>query len=353
MVSLLSLTAPVWAQSASDLLTSIKASKAAGSDTVRISSLRTETLITVQSDSTLGSEDSLKDRAITIARLVSQDNANSKPLTVLFTDKANKTKEVSFDASQLTQLASGSELMQIAVTDADQANDSAAAAPKTVAVFVPPSITVAPSASSSKFQSDRSKLAARIDGLRTKGVGVTPFVQELSRIDDLYKHGGVAQAQAGLAKLDETVTAQDKYRAQMQAASAVRTSHLQQASYSGSAGHLVAAVNTAPSVADYHGSMDGFVEQMINSAIAKEVGSYMPNKGPFMIERFRIAKRIHELEQQRVRVDGYAGLWRNMEDVVAAKDSRRLSELGNDVRYLQTQLGLSQLEGRMSKSLGL
>jgi hypothetical protein len=347
MASLISMNAPVFAQTASDLLSAIKASKAAGSDNIRITSLHTQTIVTVQSDASLSNEESLKDRAVTIARLVSQDKA-TKPLTILFNDRANKVKEVSFDTTELTQLAAGSEIMHIALNDADEAVDNISpASSHTVA-------SVSASMAGSKFQSDRTRLAERIDSLRTKGVGVTPFVQELSRIDDLYKHGGVAQASSSLSKLDETLTAQEKYRVEMQA-TAAHNSRIQPASYSGSAGHVVAAVAAvnASSVADYHGSMDGFVEQMINSAVSKEVGAYMPVKGPFLIERFRIAKRIHELELQRTRVDGYACLWRNMEDVVAAKDPRRLSELNNDVRYLQSQLGLAQLEGRMSKPLGI
>jgi hypothetical protein len=107
------------------------------------------------------------------------------------------------------------------------------------------------------------------------------------------------------------------------------------------------------SVADYNGSMDGFVQQMVNSFVTKEVGQWVPRKGPFMIERLRIARRIHELEGKNVRVDGLGNLYRNMEDVVATQDPRRLSELSTDIRYLQSQLGLSQLEGSFHRPIGI
>lgn len=212
--------------------------------------------------------------------------------------------------------------------------------------------TAAASAGSDKYQIERAKVVARVESLRAKGVGVAPYVQEIIRIDEVYTHGGDAVAMIG--RLDSSVTEQEKARQDMQN---VITSHGQPATGAARANRSAASV-AAPaaadaSVADYNGSMDGFVQQMVNSFITKEVGQWVPRRGPFMIERLRIARRIHELEAKNVRVDGLGNLYRNMEDVVAAQDPRRLSELSTDIRYLQSQLGLSQLEGSFHRPIGI
>jgi hypothetical protein len=200
-----------------------------------------------------------------------------------------------------------------------------------------------------KYQIERAKVVARIESLRAKGVGVTPYVQEIIRADDVYTHGGDAVSM--ISRLDNSVTEQEKARQDMQN---IVAGHGQPAAGAAPAAHPATGASAADlSVADYNGSMDGFVQQMVNSFITKEVGQWVPRKGPFMIERLRIARRIHELEAKNVRVDGLGNLYRNMEDVVAAQDPRRLSELSTDIRYLQSQLGLSQLEGSFHRPIGI
>jgi len=201
---------------------------------------------------------------------------------------------------------------------------------------------------SDKYQIERAKVVARVESLRAKGVGVTPFVQEIIRADDVYTHGG--DAVSLLSRLDNSVSEQEKARQEMQ--SLVAT-HAQPAANGTRSAHPATASATDLSVADYNGSMDGFVQQMVNSFVTKEVGQWVPRKGPFMIERLRIARRIHELEGKNVRVDGVGNLYRNMEDVVAAQDPRRLAELSTAIRYLQSQLGLSQLEGSFHRQIGI
>ncbi|HEY9719635.1 MAG TPA: hypothetical protein V6C69_19305 [Trichormus sp.] len=198
-----------------------------------------------------------------------------------------------------------------------------------------------------KYQIERAKVVSRIEALRAKGVGVAPYVQEIIRIDDVYTHGGDAVSM--VSRLDNSVTEQEKARQDMQNLVA---GHSQPAVAAAPAARAAGARSDL-SVADYNGSMDGFVQQMVNSFVTKEVGQWVPRKGPFMIERLRIARRIHELEGKNVRVDGLGNLYRNMEDVVATQDPRRLSELSTDIRYLQSQLGLSQLEGSFHRPIGI
>lgn len=199
---------------------------------------------------------------------------------------------------------------------------------------------------SSQYLADRARVASRIEALKALGVGVVPFVSELARIDDIYKVGKAGDADAALSKLNAALAQQEQTRKEMQVASARQTARAKVATRTGSAA-------TAASVADYQGSMDGFLANMISTMVQKEVGQWVPQKGPFLVERFRIAKRIHELETQNRRIDGIASLYRNMECVVASHDRRRLPELSMNIRYLQQQLGLSQLEGGLHQPLSL
>jgi len=341
MVSLLSLSLPVFAQSASDLVTALKSSKAVGSSSVEVAALHSQMIITLSGESNASSDD-LHARALTLAKIVAADKANLKPLTILFKDQASNIKEFSFDAAQMTQLATGAEV-QIAATQAD----AAVAVPQTHQLTV-----TAQATTTDKYQVERAKVVARIEALRAKGVGVTPFVQEISRIDDTYTHGGDALTM--ISKLDSTLTEQEKNRQEMQKVASTRTvNRMQPAAYNVRGTRTAATSGSDIAVGDYNGSMDGFVSQMINTFVTKEVGQWVPRKGPFMVERLRIARRIHELEGQSVRVDGVGNLYRNMEGVVATQDPRRLGELSMDIKYLQSQLGLSQLEGGLHTHFGI
>lgn len=184
-----------------------------------------------------------------------------------------------------------------------------------------------------QYQNGRARTVASIEGLRAKGVGVSPFISELTRIDGLYT-SGARDAVAQLAKLDEQISSQQRcYEAMRKRGT--------------TAPHSLSNLQSVPrrSVAAYHGTMDGFVSEVIGDILHREVGQFTPTAGPFLVERFRIAKRIHELETERGSIAGISSLYKNMEDVVATHDPRRLAELAADVTYLQTQLGLSELQG--------
>ncbi|MGH9554062.1 MAG: hypothetical protein ACRD3W_32085 [Terriglobales bacterium] len=341
LISLIALNAPMaLAQGATDLLSAIKASKVAATDSVQVATLRTQTIVTLSCDNA-ANEEVLRGRAVAIAKLVAEDKDNIKPLTVLFQDHANKMKEISFAVTDLSQLATGNAAnLPLSVSEAQQAAETPAAQQ-----VVHASLVGNTDASNGKYQVERAKLVSRLEGLKARGVGITPFVSELKRIDDTYSHGAAGEAITSLGKLDNTLNYQEKYRHEMQAA---RPARVQPVAYRGSY-----APSQGGSVADYNGSLDGFVTQMVAQIAQKEVGNWMPAKGPFLVERFRIAKRIHELEAQRARVDGVGGLYRNMESLVASKDPRRLGELSMDIKYLQAQLGLSQLEGGLHQKLSL
>lgn len=349
---------PAFADGASSVLAAIRDAKAAGTDSIQVENLRRETIVNISADTL--SDREARERASAVAKVVAHEGCVDKALTVVFVDQANNVKEVDFSSEQLRALRSDdvSVLSSISISTGDQAgNLSMLGACTTVSLTTTAPIAKAPRM---EFQGERSKVAGQIEALRAKGVGVTPFIQELSKIDEAYRRADIEGAMASLTRLSSALGEQDRARQEIQTTTTTRARSMQPA-YGGGTSRTLASVATTPlnrigsagvpSVADFNGSMDGFVSAVINTALKEGLGNYVPHKGPFLVERARIARRIRELELQRVNVQGYASLFNNMEDVVVGQDSRRLNELSMDVRYLQSQLGLQQLEGTVHNPL--
>jgi hypothetical protein len=339
-----------------DLLSSIKDTKVTGQDQIQVSNLRSLILVNDSFEGSL-SEDMLRRRASQIGKAVAlRLKDDIKPLTILFSDKANNTREISFDAEQLRAFAAGDEsfVASVALNAAEQAMTQAPAAaspaPAGYVAFTVSSIK----ATQNQFQTERARVAGRIDVLKAKGVGVNPFVDELSKIDDQYKRADVAGATNALTRLDDSISQQEKARQDAQVALASRPApSVQMVAPKGAPARSIEAARPNESIANFNGNVDDFVDKMVTQIVSKELGQYVPHKGPFMVERFRIAKRIHELEDQRMNVSGYANLYKKMEDIVASRDARRLPELSMNVQYLQQQLGLAQLQGKLHRPLNL
>lgn len=347
-----------YAKGAADLLGAIKASNATGSDTLQVSYLKNLILVTDNLDSNVP-DDQLRRRAGLIGRAIaSKQRDDLKPLTILFQDRSNNVKEISFDLDQVRSFAGGDDsfVTSVAMSAAEQANSSGyAPAPASYGAMTVAAASSIKS-SNSQFQAERAKVAGRIEVLKAKGVGINPFVDELSKIDDQYKRADVGGATLALQRLDSVIDEQEKARKEAQTALANRPAPSAQvvAPKAAPGGRQLAAAAPGGSViTQFNGTTDDFVDQVVNQIVNKELGQFVPHKGPFMVERFRIAKRLKELEDQRMNVNGYATMYRNMEDIVASKDGRRLNELSMNVQYLQQQLGLAQLQGKLHRSLNL
>lgn len=197
-----------------------------------------------------------------------------------------------------------------------------------------------------KYQTERDRINGRIVVLKDKGMGVRSFSNLVEQMDALYKRGDQKGVSTIMNDLNRDITELEARRREAQSIKAHSQSQVQMVSGG-------AKPSTAHRSEPYNGSMDGFVDQVLGSIITREVGRFVPQKGPFIVERFRIAQRMHSLEQRRMPIDGYANLFRQVEDLAGSRDQRRFGELTMNIRYLQQQLGLAQLEGSLHRDLRL
>jgi hypothetical protein len=185
---------------------------------------------------------------------------------------------------------------------------------------------------SRQFISLRAKAASRLTSLQSKGVGVRPFQTNLVKIDALYKQDDLKGAFAGLSGLQEAISDQESriYAMHAKVASAQPTIQVRGG---GSIGEV--PVNTA--------SRDDYYNKMVQNILAKELGGDAPVDGPFQLERFRIAKAMHQFSSEGKDMSGPHYLFKQIESLISTKDNSKIPEIVDKLNYLQKQLGLPPL----------
>lgn len=163
------------------------------------------------------------------------------------------------------------------------------------------------------YRSERLNLLSRIQMLRQRGVGVQPFTTEFLRIEDKVRQGDQAAVIKGLESLSEKLAAtEDRYN-QAQAAAQARAGY-------GSASSSQASME---------------------ERLRQELGDLAPAMGAKLQRRYRIARRILDLQSEGRIVDQYRRLYREIEELAARGDSNALRLR---LTVAEHQLGLPSLD---------
>jgi len=178
----------------------------------------------------------------------------------------------------------------------------------------------------------RKKVAARIVNIQSMGGSIQQFQAGLAKADALYKQEDLKGALAGLVTLQDTVSEQEKRLSAAHASATASTT-----------GEGPGAISSEP-LPGKNMSKDDYYNRMVQNMLFKELGTDAPADGPFQLERFRTAKYIHELESQGKDVQGARYLYKQIDDLVASHDNRKVSEIVDKLNYLQKQLGLPPLK---------
>jgi|GEM_PF-2343873 hypothetical protein len=225
-----------------------------------------------------------------------------------------------------------------------------------------------------EYKNVSTELANNLKQLESLGGGIAPFVARQEEIDKAFNGGDHEQAAKDMTRLNRSIKDQltdikALRSAKPKKAVAAAPAAVQPASSSSTVNSLNLSPETmsalskfiepkqadlskqnVTSYANFKGDADGFAEMVAKDIITRELGNLgIPCNGPFRLERFRNLHRINELKQKGVRIDGYLDHYRRTEELAAAakRDGSRLAQLSGDVRYLEQQLGLSQLTGSL------
>ena len=164
------------------------------------------------------------------------------------------------------------------------------------------------------YRSERLNLLSRIQMLRQRGVGVQPYTTEFLRIEDKVRQGDQSSVIRGLESLSEKLTdAEERYQ-QAQATAQPRASAYGSAS-SASAG--------------------------MQERLQQELGDLAPALGAKLQRRYRIARRILDLQSEGRVVDQYRRLYREVEELAARGDSNALRLR---LTVAEHQLGLPSMD---------
>jgi hypothetical protein len=333
------------AQTAAALADKLHASGAVSADVaVNVLTLPDETIVIIESASV--DEQSMRKMASDIARAANEDPvARTRALKIVCLDQSHKAKSLTLTADQLGATGAADRATVLSGEQAVSAKGVAPAATLGVG--------------SGDYQAKRKKLVERIKWLESKGVGVKPFFDQLSQIDGLYSHGDSTTASAATARLVSTVSEHEqiiKQKALTASRSAATAAPPQMSSAKQAAmEHMLAEMRAKgasqkqinDALADFQGTSDAYYDEVARTMLQHELGDLAPCEGPFRMERFRIAKKIQELRNGGVSTASFVSYYRKLEDEAgeAQKDPRRLAEMADNIRYMDKQLGLSELQG--------
>ncbi|HEY9718140.1 MAG TPA: hypothetical protein V6C69_11760 [Trichormus sp.] len=332
------------AQTAAGLADKLHASGAVAADAaINVLTLPDETIVIVESANV--DEQSLRKMASDIARAANEDPvARTRALKIVGCDQFHKTKSLTLTADQLATTGAAD---RATVSSGEQALSAKAASP-----------VATQGVGSGDYPTKRKRLVERIKWLESKGVGVKPFFDQLSRIDGLYSHGDSTTASTAMAHLVSTVSEHEQIIKQKSltaarpvTAAAPQMSSAKQAAMQQMLAEMKAKgasqkqINDA--LADFQGTSDAYYDEIARTMLQHELGDLAPCEGPFRMERFRIAKKIQELRNSGAKTAGFVSYYRKLEDEAAEaqKDPRRLAEMADNIRYMNKQLGLSELQG--------
>ncbi|HEY9790880.1 MAG TPA: hypothetical protein V6D22_10805 [Candidatus Obscuribacterales bacterium] len=236
-------------------------------------------------------------------------------------------------------------------------------------VVVLPAVSHAPP----EVANQRAKIIERLELLQKKGVGVHPYMAILNESEENFKKGNMEAGKECLAKLDQDLKDQEKQlssRSTVKLKSGVSQSVAFQtlppppslvpgatapAAAGAASPNLKAGTPTSDelfrtflgnhSVTELKGSETNVATTLATQLLKSTLGEDCPNDGPFLFERIRVATRIHELFVKKVDVSSYRMFNRErIESLIQTKDPRSLRIIADNIKYLERQLGLEQLE---------
>jgi hypothetical protein len=344
-------TVGAWADaSASALLARLKetgATRIADADDVQILILPDQLIVVIAINKTTDKE--LAACTKDIAKALASLDVGTRSLTILFNIPPNTIKEAQFDSGQLRSLwvKDESVLSNVVLANVDHTGTSALRSSRETLLTAGAMVT---STARQDYASERSKVVARIEKLKQQAVGVAPFVNRLAKIDESFEHSNVEAALESLSQLDESLLSQEqavkalheKTDAGRAPAVSNEAPNMRNAAQKGQSQATRAA--TGPSVSEFNDA-----NSLFKSFVSSALGAYVPHEGPFLMARIQIAKRIRELESAKQDVRGYTSMFRSMDDLAirCRKDPRLNPSLASDVKYLQSQLGLTELQGNL------
>lgn len=166
------------------------------------------------------------------------------------------------------------------------------------------------------YRAERLNLLSRIQMLRQRGVGVQPFLGEFFRIEDKVRQGDTASVIKGLEflsqKLADMEERYDKARAGGQRAAAAG---------GGSSGYAVPGPFGQPPPGQ---PPPPDTLQAMQQRLRQELGELAPSVGPQLSRRYRIARRIADLQAEGRVVDQYRRLYREIEELAAQGNAEHL-----------------------------
>jgi hypothetical protein len=242
-------------------------------------------------------------------------------MTFVFVDTSDHGKKIEVTSDQLK--------------DAEPSSDLAVVPLKRVSSAAMVFLSAGKSAPA-QYNTDKNALTKRINALAARRVGVKPYLDQLARVDDQAKRGELYEAAAGLAYLESVVDAQEQRFAQpVQRPSAPQ--------------RVASSVPSSPDfLAQFAGKTDqNYDEDIAMTILRRECGDLAPSKGPFRMERFRIAKAIQLMASKGRDVESFKIMYKRIDalTIQIGTDRRRMNGLADQIQYLQQQLGLAPLQG--------
>ena len=216
------------------------------------------------------------------------------------------------------------------------------------------------------YQSIHADVQAKIEKLESLGGGMKVIKNYLIQIDQAYNKGNTKNALQQIKSLNKSVTQQLKkleelrsekrvVRTQAQNSIPVApgmapekeplTTLLDALSQAKAQTQQVKIANKSK-YKNFDGTPNAYLQMVVKDIVKKELGQIeLPCKGPFRLERFRIAQRISEMQKQGQNISGYLNYYNRTEQIARAarQDPRRIPELNGNVSYLSQQLELKPL----------
>lgn len=216
------------------------------------------------------------------------------------------------------------------------------------------------------YQSIHAEVQEKIEKLESLGGGMKVIKNYLNQIDQAYNTGNTQSALQQIKSLKRSVTQQLKKVEELRSEKRIVRTQTENpvplapamAPEKEPLTVLLDALSQAKSQStqvkqvrkskykDFDGTPNAYLQMVVKDIVSKELGQIqLPCKGPFRLERFRIAQRISEMQKQRQNISGYLNYYNRTEQIARAarQDPRRIPELSGNVSYLSQQLELKPL----------
>ncbi len=164
---------------------------------------------------------------------------------------------------------------------------------------------------------ERMKLAARIQSLKSKGVGVKPFLAQLAAADELAKNGESIPLSEKMEQLEDSVTAQEKVLAERTRIASARNAQpvkpppAQAPSPSSTrvSSMLGGAAGNSPYLRLFESMAKGIQEKL---GIDPEL---IPENGPYVKERYNLALMIKLKREKGLAGAGIMPMWAECQEL--------------------------------------